>query len=41
MSGHAADVIVHRGVVDEGVHLIQKPLTFERLGAKLRRILDR
>jgi FixJ family two-component response regulator len=39
MSGYTADVIAHRGVVDEGVHFIQKPFTIENLGAKVREAL--
>jgi len=40
MSGYAADVIVHHGAVDEGVHFIQKPLSFETLARKVREVLD-
>jgi CheY-like chemotaxis protein len=39
MSGYPANVIVHRGVVDEGLNYIQKPFTRSDLGARLRRIL--
>ena len=40
MSGYAADVIVHRGIVDKEVHFIQKPLSIETLSRKIRAILD-
>ena len=40
MSGYAADVIVHRGIVDEEVQFIQKPLSIEALSRKIREIMD-
>ena len=40
MSGYTADVIAHQGVLDEGVHFIQKPFTMDDLAAKLREVLD-
>jgi two-component system, cell cycle sensor histidine kinase and response regulator CckA len=40
MSGYSEDVIVHQGVVDEGVNLIEKPFTSESLLGKIRDILD-
>jgi CheY-like chemotaxis protein len=40
MSGYTSDVIVHRGVIDEGVHFISKPLSLESLSLKLREVLD-
>ena len=40
MSGYAADVIVHHGALDEGVHFIQKPLSLETLARKVREVLD-
>ena len=36
MSGYAADIISHNGILDEGVHFLQKPFTEEDLSAKLR-----
>jgi CheY-like chemotaxis protein len=39
MSGYPADVIVHQGVLDEGLHYIQKPFTRAALAERLRRIL--
>ena len=39
MSGYTADVIAHHGVLDEGVHFIQKPFSMESLAAKVREAL--
>lgn len=39
MSGYTADVIVHRGVLDKGVHFLQKPFSVKMLAAKVREIL--
>ena len=41
MSGYTANVIAHRGVLDEGVNFIQKPFSSERLGVKIREALSR
>jgi len=41
MSGYTADVIAHHGVLDEGVHFIQKPFTLAALAAKVRETLDK
>jgi PAS domain S-box-containing protein len=40
MSGYSADVIVHQGVIEEGVHLIEKPFSAEALLRRVREILD-
>jgi CheY-like chemotaxis protein len=40
MSGYTADVIAHHGVLEEGVHFIQKPFTLERLSTKIREVLN-
>ncbi len=40
MSGYTANAIVHRGVLDEGVHFIQKPFSMKDLGAKISDVLD-
>jgi two-component system, cell cycle sensor histidine kinase and response regulator CckA len=39
MSGYTANVIAHHGVIDEGVHFIQKPFTIQDLAAKIRKVL--
>lgn len=40
MSGYADDVIAHHGVMDAGVHFIQKPFAVNVLNAKVREVLD-
>ncbi|WP_319585792.1 PAS domain S-box protein [uncultured Desulfobulbus sp.] len=39
MSGYTANVIAHHGVLDEGMHFIQKPFTLQTLAAKIREAL--
>jgi PAS domain S-box-containing protein len=39
MSGYTANVIAHHGVLDEGVHFIQKPFSRKDLAAKVRQTL--
>ncbi len=41
MSGYTADVIAHHGVLDAGVHFIQKPFSMNALAAKILEALDR
>jgi CheY-like chemotaxis protein len=40
MSGYTENVIVHRGVVDEGLNFIQKPFSVNTLATKIREVLD-
>ncbi|MBM9537823.1 PAS domain S-box protein [Desulfobulbus alkaliphilus] len=40
MSGYTADIIAHHGVLDQGVHFIQKPFSMNDLTIKVREILD-
>jgi PAS domain S-box-containing protein len=40
MSGYTANVIAHRGVLDEGVNFIQKPFSIKDLSVKVRATLD-
>ena len=40
MSGYTSDIIAHHGVLDEGVHFIQKPFSITSLAAKVREALD-
>jgi PAS domain S-box-containing protein len=39
MSGYTADVIAHRGVLEEGVHFVQKPFANHELAVKVREVL--
>lgn len=41
MTGYSRNAIVHQGRLDEGVQLIQKPLTQASLAAKIRDVLDK
>ena len=40
MSGYTADVIAHRGILDEGVHFIHKPFSIKDLAVKVREALN-
>jgi CheY-like chemotaxis protein len=40
MTGYSRNAIVHQGRLDDGVQLIQKPLTQATLAAKVRDVLD-
>jgi PAS domain S-box-containing protein len=40
MSGYTANVIAHRGILDEGVHFIQKPFSNRELALKVRETLE-
>ena len=39
-SGYTADVIAHSGVLDEGVHFLQKPFSLKTLATKVREALE-
>lgn len=39
-SGYAADAIVHQGVLEAGVRLLEKPFSMEALAAAVRAALD-
>jgi PAS domain S-box-containing protein len=40
MSGYTTEAIVHRGILEEDVHFLQKPFTMDSLAGKVREILD-
>jgi len=40
MSGYTANAIAHHGVLDEGVHFLQKPFSLQSLAVKLREALS-
>jgi PAS domain S-box-containing protein len=40
MSGYAEDVIAERGVIEDGVHFIEKPFTRSDLSTQVRKALD-
>jgi PAS domain S-box-containing protein len=40
MSGYPADVIAHHGMIDAGVHLIQKPFSLKLLAKNVREAID-
>ncbi len=41
MSGYTANTIAHHGVLDEGVHFVQKPFSKNDLATIVRKVLDR
>lgn len=41
MSGYTANVIAHHGILDEGVHFIQKPASIKDLASKVRETLGK
>nr|WP_258766913.1 response regulator [Bradyrhizobium arachidis] len=41
MTGYSRNAVVHQGRLDEGVDLLEKPVTQARLALKVRELLDR
>ena len=40
MSGYTANAIAHHGILDEGVHFLQKPFSVDEIAKKVRAVLD-
>ncbi len=40
MSGYTADIIAHKGFLEEGIHFLQKSFTEEELAVKIRKALN-
>lgn len=40
MSGYPADIIAHHGVIDDGIHFIQKPFSLTAMASMVRKVLD-
>lgn len=40
MSGYTADIILHKGLVDDGINFIHKPISKQQLLKKIRDVLD-
>ncbi len=40
MSGYTANVIVHQGMLNDGVAFLQKPFSINELAEKVRGVLD-
>ena len=40
ISGYSGDVIAHHGLLEDGIHFIQKPFAMQDLAAKVRQVLD-
>ena len=40
MSGYTADVVAHRGILDEEINFLQKPFTPRSLARKVREVLN-
>jgi CheY-like chemotaxis protein len=41
MTGYSRNAVVHQGRLDEGVDLLEKPITQAKLALKIREMLDR
>ena len=41
MSGYSRNAVVHQGRLDDGIELLQKPITQTHLAARVRDVLDR
>jgi FixJ family two-component response regulator len=41
MSGYSRNAVVHQGRLDDGIELLQKPVTQNHLASRVRDVLDR
>jgi CheY-like chemotaxis protein len=41
MTGYSRNAVVHQGRLDEGVELLQKPVSQAELAARVRKLLDK
>jgi CheY-like chemotaxis protein len=41
MSGYSRNAVVHQGRLDDGIELLQKPITQTHLASRVRDVLDR
>jgi CheY-like chemotaxis protein len=41
MTGYSRNAVVHQGRLEDGVHLLEKPITQARLALQVREMLDR
>ena len=39
MSGYSGDIVANHGIIEEGMHYIEKPLNIQQLSAKIRQVL--
>ena len=40
MSGYTEDAVIHRGVLEEGMHFLQKPFSVKELAGKIREVME-
>jgi len=40
MSGYTDNAIVHHGILDSGIHYLQKPIVPETLARRVREVID-
>jgi PAS domain S-box-containing protein len=41
ISGYTANVIAHHGILEDGIHFLQKPFSRREMASKIREVLDR
>ncbi len=40
MSGYSEEIVVHRGILEQGIHFIEKGFTAQSLSKKVQDVLD-